>query len=199
MSLEKIRQSVLAEARAEADHIMKNAEKKVSAAMHAQKEQIERESERYYNVSVQAIEDDYRRKLVQYKGISGKQILEKRNIILDSIFEKAKETILNFPDEEYRSFIARLIDKIAGSGGGRLHIHPHERDIFLKILTDINGGRDADKRITLDESHPLNEQGGFVFIGAEYEVDQTLRTMLKDIEQEMLPVIAKELFTISEI
>ncbi len=198
MSLEKIRQAVLAEARAEAKNIMDIADKKVSAALHAQKELIKRDSERHYNLSVQAIEDEYRRKLVQHKGISGKQILKRRNLLLSTIFEKARATILNFPDVEYGRLMTHLIDKVSDSTGGKLYVHRGERDIFLKILTEINERRSPEVRIVLDESHPLSERGGFVFISAEYEVDQTLSTMLKDIEKEMLPVIAKKLFSVSE-
>jgi vacuolar-type H+-ATPase subunit E/Vma4 len=198
MSLEKIRQAVLAEARTEADHIIEDADKKVSVTLHAQKERIERDSERHYNVSTQTIEDEYRRKLLQYKGILGKQILEKRNLVIGGIFEKARKTILNLSNEEYGRFMVGLINKVSGSAGGRLHIHHDERDVFLKILPEINEGRSSETKIVLDESYPLNERGGFVFIGAEYEVDQTLETMFKDIEKEMLPVIAKELFSASE-
>jgi vacuolar-type H+-ATPase subunit E/Vma4 len=198
MSLEKIRQAVLAEAKTEADHIIEDADKKVSATVHAQKERIERDSERHYNVSIQAIEDEYRHKLLQYKGIVGKQLLEKRNLIIGDIFEKARKTVLNFSNEEYGRFMVGLINKVSGSIGGKLHIHHDEKNIFLKILPEINKGRSPETKIILDESHPLNERGGFVFIGAEYEVDQTLKTMFNDIEKEMLPVIAKELFSASE-
>lgn len=198
MSLEKIRQAVLAEARTEANNITEGAAKKVSAALHVQKEHIKRDSERHYNLNVQAIEDEYRRKLVQHKGIFGKQILERRNLLLGAIFEKARARMLNFSDEEYGRLMTRLIDKVTDSIGGKLYVHHDERDIFLKILTDINERRSPEVNIVLDESHLLSESGGFVFIGAEYEVDQTLSAMLKDIEKEMLPVIAKELFPVSE-
>jgi vacuolar-type H+-ATPase subunit E/Vma4 len=198
MSLENIRRAVLAEAEVEANHIKENARKKVSVAVDAQKEQIKRDYERYYDISTQAIEDEYRRKLMQYKGVSGKQILQKRNQILHIVFEKARDMILNYSDEEYGDFVTSLTNKVAGPGGGRLYIHPHEKDIFSKILLDINEKRDSEKKIVLDEAYPLNNRGGFVFAGANFEIDQTLGTMLKDIEQEMLPVIAKELFSESQ-
>jgi V/A-type H+/Na+-transporting ATPase subunit E len=199
MTLENIRKAVLTKAEVEANHIMENARGKTSVAMDAQKERIKRDSDRHYNVSIQAIEDDYRRKFLQYKGVGGKQILEKRNRLIDSIFEKAEETILNYSDEEYGDFMTRLINNVAGSVGGRLYIHPDDKGIFSKILMDINEKRSSEKKIVPDETHPLNNRGGFVFAGTNFEVDQTLKTMLKDIEQEMLPMIARELFSILKV
>ena len=91
--------------------------------------------------------------------------------------------------------MGRLIEKVAGNSGGRLRVHKDETGIFTKILSNINEKRNTETRIILDESNPLNERGGFIFLGINYEVDQTLGTILKDIEQEMLPVIAQKLFS----
>jgi hypothetical protein len=62
------------------------------------------------------------------------------------------------------------------------------------VLSDVNKARDPQTKIVLDETGLLHQPGGFVFIGEDYEVDQTLGTILKDIEVEIMPVIARELF-----
>jgi len=50
------------------------------------------------------------------------------------------------------------------------------------------------QKITLDRNDWLPKRGGFIFVSADFEVDQTLDTMLQDIEHDMLPAIASELF-----
>lgn len=195
MGLDKIHQAVLSEATTEAARIVESARKKSAVFLNDQKTQTSRDMERLYNSRVQSIKDEFDRKLIQYKGMAGKQILEKRNAVLRSVFEETRETILKWPEGEYGDYMGRLIEKVAGNSGGRLRVHKDETGIFTKILSNINEKRNTETRIILDESNPLNERGGFIFLGINYEVDQTLGTILKDIEQEMLPVIAQKLFS----
>ncbi len=193
MGLEKIRQAVLAEASAEARRIIDGAKKNNAHFLKSQKEATEQEFERLCKLRMQAIEEEYNRKLIQLKGLASKQILNKRNALLKSLFEKAKKEILDWPSEEYARVMKRLIEKAGGNQEGKIRIHPADKDVFQKVLSDLNEGR-GDPRITLDHSSSLPERGGFIFVTANFEVDQTLDSMLKDIEHDMLPGIASELF-----
>lgn len=195
MGLEKIREAVLSNAGKEATRIVGNAKKRTGSLLTAGKEEIEREMERFYQARTAAIEDEFNRKLVQFKGIANKQILEKRNLLLRSLFQKAMEEILNWPDDKYGEFMGGLVEKAAGGSGGSLRVHNGERQRFAGILSDVNKRRDPEARIVLDETNWLHEPGGFVFIGKDYEVDQTLGTILKDVEEEIMPSIAGGLFS----
>ena len=90
--------------------------------------------------------------------------------------------------------MGRLLERAAGDLGGSLRIHPKDSAVFTKILASFNAGREKAKQIVLDESKPLPEQGGFVFVGGTFEVDQTLDALLKDMEYELAPRIAAEVF-----
>ncbi len=193
MGLEKIRQAVLSKAKAEAADILESARKKNTDFLKSEKEAAEQEFDRRYKLRMQAIEEEYNRKLIQRKGMASKQILDRRNVLLKSLFERAKQEILAWPPERYGRVMSRLIENAAGNLGGRIRVHPEEEALFQKILSGVNEGR-ANGKISVDPSAPLPERGGFVFIGAGFEVDQTLETMLKDIEHNMLPAIATELF-----
>ena len=193
MGLEKIRQSVLAEARAEATRIIDGAKGNNATVLKSQKEVTEQEFDRLCRLRMQAIEEEYNRKLIQLKGVASKQILDKRNILLKSLFERAKHEILAWPLEQYAKVMSRLIENAAGKLEGKIRVHPGEKDLFEKILSGLNKGR-GDAKITLDQTGSLPERGGFIFVSASFEVDQTLDTMLKDIEHDMLPAIASELF-----
>jgi vacuolar-type H+-ATPase subunit E/Vma4 len=193
MGLEKIRHAVLSEAKAEATRIIGSAKKKNSDFLKSQKEAAEQEFERLWKLRTQAIEDEYSRKLIQLQGAASKQILDKRNILLKSLFERAKREILAWPPAQYGKVMGRLIENASGKLEGGIRVHPDEKDLFEKILSELNQGR-GDAKITLDQAAPLPERGGFIFVTASFEVDQTLDTMLKDIEHDMLPDIASELF-----
>lgn len=193
MGLEKIRHAVLAEARGEATRIIDGAKRKNAALLKSQNESSEQESDRLCRLRMQAIEEEYNRKLIQLKGMANKQILDKRNILLKSLFEKAKQEILGWLPEQYVRVMSRLIEDAAGSLEGTLRVHPDEENLFQEILSRLNKGR-GDAKINLDKGAPLPERGGFIFVSPNFEVDQTLNTMLKDIEHNMLPAIASELF-----
>jgi len=193
MGLEKIRQSVLAEARVEAVRIIDDAKRKNAVFLKSQKEVTEQEFDRLCGLRLQAIEEEYNRKLIQLKGIANKQILDKRNNLLKSLFERAKHEILAWPLEQYAQVMGRLIENAAGKLEGRIRVHPVEKGLFEKVLSELNKGP-GDAKITLDQTAPLRERGGFIFVSTSFEVDQTLDTMLKDIEHDMLPAIASELF-----
>ncbi len=193
MGLEKIRQSVLVEARVEAARIIDGAKGNNATFLKSQKEVTEQEFDRLCRLRMQAIEEEYNRKLIQLKGTASKQILDKRNILLKSLFERAKHEILAWPSEQYARVMGRLIKNAAGNIEGKIRVHPDEKDLLEKVLSELNEGR-GDAKITLDQTAPLPERGGFIFVSASFEVDQTLDTMLKDIEHDMLPAIASELF-----
>lgn len=193
MGLEKIRHAVLSEAKAEATHIIDSAKKKNADFLKSQKEAAEQEFERLWRLRRQAIEEEYSRKLIQAQGAASKRVLDKRNVLLKSLFDRAAKEILAWDRERYAKVMGRLIEDAAGKLEGKIRVHPDEKDLFERILSGLNGSR-GDARITLDQTAPLPERGGFIFVSASFEVDQTLNTMLKDIEHELLPAIAAGLF-----
>jgi vacuolar-type H+-ATPase subunit E/Vma4 len=193
MGLEKIRQAVLVEAKTEATHIIDSAKKTAASLLKSQKGAAEQEHDRHCRLRMQAIEDEVNRKLIQFKGAAGKQVLDKRNALLKSLFENAKMEILTWPPERYARVMGRIIEKVAGGYAGMLRVHAGDKDVFTKVLSKLNEGRGV-ATITLDPSHSLPERGGFIFASADFEVDQTLETILKEIEHDLLPAIAADLF-----
>jgi vacuolar-type H+-ATPase subunit E/Vma4 len=193
MGLERIRHAVLSKAKIEATDIIESAKKRNADFLKSQKKAAEQEFDRLCRLRMQAIEEEYNRKLIQRKGMSNKQVLDKRNNLLKSLFERAKHDILAWPLEQYAKVMDRLIENAAGNLEGCIRVHPEEEELFLKILSRLNKGS-ASAKITLDQTAPLPERGGFIFVSASFEVDQTLNTMLKDIEHNMLPAMASELF-----
>ena len=192
MGLEKIRRAVLADAKAKATRVTDSAKKSAASLLKSRRELAEQEFERVCRHRMQVIEEEYNRKLIRLKGVAGKQILDKMNALLRSLFDKARKEILAWPSDKYAAVMRRLIAKAAGSHTGEIRVHSDETDVFQKALSELNEGRDA--KITLSQGAPLAERGGFVFVSSNFEVDQTLDTILKEIEYDMLPVIAESLF-----
>lgn len=194
MALDKIQQAVKSSAQAEAERVLEAARRAAQERVAAEQEAAAREAERQYQAAMRAIDEESARKLLQVKGAAGKQLLAKRNELLARIFREARQQILAGDANQYADVMRRLLDRAAGDLGGALRIHPSERAVFTGILASFNAGRDRAKQIAIDEAKPLAEQGGFIFVGGAFEVDQTLDTLLKDMEYELAPRIAAELF-----
>lgn len=194
MALEIIRKAVLDAAQSEADRVLAKAKAVVEKDREQRTEAVKEEFERQFHAAARAIDEEYSRGLIQAKGGHGKQLLEHRNACLQEAFKQAQEHILSWDAVRYADIMRSQLSRVAADAGGRARIHPSDKDVFSKLLADINQLRAIDKHIVLDDSVSLPERGGFVFVSAAYEVDRTIRTVLMDIERELAPEIAAELF-----
>lgn len=194
MGFNKIREVILAEAQAEAAHILDGAKRAADEHLHAARARIDDEAARAFRARAQAVDDELNRDLIQFKGNAGKQVLARRGEILRSVFTAARREILGWSPEEYGRLMGRLLEKAAAGTGGRVRIHSEDAPVFETVLSGINKDRGMRELVEIDGERRLPERGGFVFITSEYEVDQTLATLLRDLEQDMLPIIAGELF-----
>lgn len=195
MGLDEIRQAVLGSAETEAARIRETAQARAAEKAAAEKEQARQEAERRYAARVRAIEEEFARKLIQFNGAAGKQLLDKRNACLRGILDRARESIVAWPAETYAEVMCRLIARAAGNSGGQLCIHPEDTAVFEEALAQVNAARDAEERLAINEAQPLARRGGFVFVSRDFEVDQTLDTILAELEHELIPEIAAELFS----
>lgn len=194
MGLDNISRAVLETARNEADHVLKAARKNADDKIAAARAAAERDGERKYQSAVHAIDEDLARKLIQVRGAANKEILAKKNARLRHVFDSARQKILAMPGPEYSDLMRALLDRSVGQQGGLVRVHPQDEKLFAQLLADLNKGRNPAAELKLDAANPLENRGGFMFVGGSYEVDQTLATLLGDIERELAPQIAAQLF-----
>lgn len=194
MSLESIRKAVTEASKTEASHIISAAKRQAEEQLKKERERVRRKAELLYEAQARIIEEDYARKLVQFQGRAAKVLLAKRNHRLRMIFKEARERILTWPQREYGKIMQRLLERAAGPSCGKVRIHHQDREVFVGVIEAVNRGRSPENFVSFDENSVLTEQGGFIFVGSTFEVDQTLITILDEIERELLPAIARDLF-----
>ncbi|MBP8131878.1 MAG: hypothetical protein KA184_20055 [Candidatus Hydrogenedentes bacterium] len=194
MPLDQISHAVLDLARTEADHVLKAAQLAADEKVRRAREAAEQDGERRYQAAARAVEEDYYRKLTQFSGAANKELLARKNACVRGIFQTARERIMALPEAEYLALMRRLLDRAGERHGGRLRVHADEKARFARLLAEFNAGRAAELLVALDEARALPEPGGFIFVSDTFEVDQTLGTLLSELEHEMAPQIAAELF-----
>lgn len=202
MALEQISRAVRESAQKEADLILKAAEMAAAEQEEQARRAAEAEGERRYQQAVRAIEEEYARKLIQFSGAANKELLARKNACMRQIFEAAYARLLELPDEEYAAIMRQLLDQAARDKdgrirGGRIRVHPDEKDRVEAVLREYNAGRPDDQTLIVDAANPLPERGGFIYVAENFQIDQTLRTLLGDLEREHAPRIAAQIFGIA--
>jgi len=188
-----IENSVLESARHEAEKIVRAAEQAARDRVAREVDVCKHDAQLRLQQSVRIAEESAARRLLQAKGVQAKQLLEHRNTMLARVFEEARTRILELPSEQYAAVMTRRLTRTAGSDGGRIRIHPQEKPVFERILALWNTSRPAEGRVAIDDHAALEERGGFIFVTNSYEVDQTLDTILSDMEHALAPEIGAEL------
>ena len=194
MPLEQISQAVLDQARTEADHIVRAAQKAADEKTARARELAEQDAERRAQSAMRAIDEDFYRKLTQFTGAGNKELLARKSACVRQVFEASRGQMLALPQDEYLAIMRKLIARAAEGHGGKLRVHPDEKGKFTQLLAQFNADRAADLQVVLDDAQPLPEAGGFIFVTGKFQVDQTLRALLTDLEYELAPQIAAELF-----
>ncbi len=195
MALDQITQAVLEAARTEADLILKTAKKAADENLASTKKTAELEADRRYQAMTRAAEEELSRKLIQLQGAANKEVLKRKNAVLRQVFDEARKRILALPVEEYAAILRKLLKKTVTDRGGKLRVHPAERDLFERLIADFNQDRPEALRVSMDGEHALPERGGFIFVSDVFQVDQTLETLLENIEYELAPLVSAELFS----
>ena len=194
MSLDKIQSAVIASAQKEAEHIVKAAEQAARDRVAREVDAIRREEDHRYQVNARAVEEDASRAVTQAKGEAAKQVLTRRNAVLDAVFAEAKKQILALPPDKYAAQLRKRLVAAAGITGGAVRVHPDDRIAMSSVLAAFNTGRAENARVVLDESVALPERGGFLFLAPSYEVDQTMRTLVQELQHELAPKLAAGIF-----
>ncbi len=194
MSLDKIQSAVIASAQKEAEHIVKAAEQAARDRVAREVDAIRREEDHRYQVNARAVEEDASRAVTQAKGEAAKQVLTRRNAVLDAVFAEAKKQILALPPDKYTAQLRKRLVAAAGITGGAVRVHPDDRIAMSSVLAAFNTGRAENARVVLDESVALPERGGFLFLAPSYEVDQTLDTLVQELQHELAPQLAADIF-----
>ena len=194
MPLDTIQQAVIASAQKEAEHIVKAAEQAARDRVAREVDVIRREEDRRYQVNARAIEESASRAVTQAKGEAAKQVLTRRNAVLDAVFAEAKQQILALSPDKYATQLRKRLEAAAGNIGGAVRVHPEDCIAMSSVLAAFNTGRAENARVVLDASSTLPVRGGFLFIASSYEVDQTLDTLVQELQHELAPGLASEIF-----
>lgn len=128
MSVEKIVDKILAEARGRAASITEQADRELQRL----RSDLEHEEQQVGETSRKRTEDDaheiVKRRVSSARLEARKRILRQKEMITDEVYAEAKRRLLALPDDKYLDLLKGLVAAYAVSGDEKIMLSAHDRD-----------------------------------------------------------------------
>jgi V/A-type H+-transporting ATPase subunit E len=188
-------EKILADAKAEADKIKKEAEKKVAAEQAKLSEQLDQYNKQTETLAKKAGEDEKSHILAAARMYIAKEYLAEKRKILDDVFEQARQKLQNLPDEEYRALIKKLLLEAVETGDEEMIVDTNERRIDHDFIKQINRRLGPDYKGNLKLSDQRQNLGaGFILTRGKVKTNVSIEVLLDQARKELEIELAKELF-----
>lgn len=196
MEAEQVVEKILADAKAEADKIKKQADDQEAAEQAKLAEQLDEYRKQTEILAQKAGEDEKSHILAAARMDIAKQFLAEKRKILDEVFEQARRQLQNLPDEEYRALIKKLILDAVETGDEEVVVDTNEGRIDQEFIKEINRelgpGYKSDLRLS-DERQDL--VAGFILKRGKIKTNVSIEVLLGQARKELEIELAKELFS----
>lgn len=195
MEAEQVVEKILADAKAEAEKIRKQAQDKEAAEQAKLDEQLIQYKKQTEVLAEKAGKDEKSHILAAARMDIAKQFLAEKRKILDEVFEQARRQLRDLPDEQYHELITKLMLEVVETGDEEVVIDTNENRIDHKFIKQINQklgpGYKRNLRLS-DEKQDLG--GGFILRRGKIKTNVSIDVLLDQARKELEIELAKELF-----
>jgi V/A-type H+-transporting ATPase subunit E len=195
MEAEQVVEKILADARAEADKIKKQADDNETGEQNKLSQQLDEYKKQTGILAKQAGEDKQSHILAAARMNIAKEYLAEKRKILDEVFEQARQQLQNLPDEEYHALIKKLLLEAVETGDEKVVVDTNEGRIDHEFIKQINRelgpGFQGNLKLS-DERQDLGD--GFILTRGKIKTNVSIEVLLGQARKELEIQLAKELF-----
>jgi len=195
MDAEQVTDKILADAKAQAEEIKKQADEKEAAEQARLDEQLAEYEKQTESLAHKAAEDEKMHLLAAARMDIAKEYLAEKRKILDEVFEKTTEQLINIPDERYRQLMAELITEAVETGDEEVIVDKKEKRINHEFIKQINRklgpGYHGNLRLS-DEKQDIG--AGFILRRGKIKTNVSINVLLTQAQKELEIELARELF-----
>jgi len=196
MEAEQVVEKILADAKAEADKIKKQAEDQEAAEQAKLTEQLDEYKKQTELLAQKAGEDEESHILAAARMDIAKQFLAEKRKILDEVFEQARRQLQNLPDEEYRTLIKKLLLDAVETGDEEVVVDTNDNRIDHEFIKQINRELGTEYKNNLRLSDERQDLGaGFILKRGKVKTNVSMEVLLGQARKELEIELAKELFS----
>jgi len=191
--MERIRKAVISDAQEKAKAVIQEARDETQKQIRDLKARLDSEKQAALASAKAACEEEIRRRLGRLTAELRIELLRAKSEIIEEVLQKAMDSLMNLPDEDYLKLIERWLGNM-GDTGGEVVVNARDLERFKNgFLDKLNASRPADKKFTLCPE-PGDMKGGFILRREGFEIDMRLESQLETLREEAVPEIAEVLF-----
>jgi len=195
MDAEQVIEKILADAKAEADKIKKQAEEKQADEQAKFNEKLNEYGMQTKSLAERLGNEEKLHLLAAARMDIAKEKLAEKNKILDEVFDQARQNLQNLPDEQYRDLITKLMLDAVETGDEEVIIDKNETRIDEKLINRINQKLGPDRKAGLKISEERRQLGaGFILRRGRILNNVSLEVLLAQARKNLEIDLAKELF-----
>jgi V/A-type H+-transporting ATPase subunit E len=196
MGTEQVVEKILADAKAEADKIKKQAGQKQADEQADFDEKLKEHKKHTKALAEKLANEKKLHLLAEARMIIAKEQLAAKNKILDEVFDQAHQQLQSLPDDKYRELISRLMLETAETGDEEVIIDREEKRIDAALIEQINSKLGSDRKGNLKlsgEKMPVG--GGFILRRGKVKTNVSFNVLLSRARKELEIDLAKGLFS----
>ena len=195
MDANQVTEKILADAKAAAEKITRQAGEK-EAAEHALLEKQMGEYKKQTEALAQKAANDMKMHLLAKARMdNARQFLAEKRKILDAVFAKASEQLKNLPDDDYRGLCGKLMKAAVETGDEEVLIDANERRIDQEFVTQMNRELGPGFKENLRLSNEKQNIGaGFILRRGKITNNVTLKVLLERAKNDLEIELAGMLF-----
>jgi V/A-type H+-transporting ATPase subunit E len=195
MAGEQVIEKILADAKADAEKIKKQAEQAQSAEQAKLDKQLS-EYRKQTDILAQKAGDDAKLHILAAARMDiAKQLLAEKRKILDEVFEQAKQQLEKLSDESYLELMTKLMLDAVETGDEEVVIDNKEKRIDRKFIESINRQLGSGRKDELKLSEEKANLGrGFILKRGKIKNNVSAEVLLAQARENLEIELAKELF-----
>jgi len=186
---------ILADAKAEAAKIKKQAEENEAAEQAKLSKQLDEYNKQTEIMAKKAGEDEESHILAAARMDIAKQLLAEKRRILDEAFKQARQQLRDLPDEEYRALFTKMILETVETGDEEVIVDKNDNRINQDLIDQVNQKLSSKEKGNLKLSAEKQDIGaGFILKRGQIKTNVSLDVLLDQARKELEIDLAKELF-----
>lgn len=195
MGAEEVIEKILADARAEAQKVKQQAQKKEAAEQTKLDGRLDEYNKQTRALAKKRAGDEKLHILAAARMDIAKQLLAEKRKILDEVFEQSQVQLKKLPDKDYCKLMTKLMLEGVETGDEEVIVDKNETRIDDKFISQINQRLGPDSRGRLKLSGERQNLGaGFILKRGKIKVNVSIEVLLNQARRELEIELAKELF-----
>jgi len=195
MAAENVVEKILADARAEAEKIVKQVQEREAAEQAKLDEQLARFREQTEDLATKAAQEERSHILAAARMETAKEHLAEKTRILQEVFEQAMRRLQSLPDQEYRDLMVRLMAAATETGEEEVSVGRDESRIDQGLVERVNQQLAAQNKGHLKLSNDKAAiRGGFILRRGKIKTNVSYEVLLDRAREALEIPLARELF-----